>query len=113
MSIKVQCPQCQLVAAAPEGHAGRHVRCKRCNAKFPLPYGIPTLPVLPESPVVIDRYEVRELLGTGSFGSVFRAFDPRLRREIALKVLKTEMTASPQAIDRFLREAKAAAKLDH
>jgi len=111
------------VAAAPEGHAGRHVRCKRCNAKFPLPHGVPTLPVapgavgrapvLPESPVVIDRYEVRELLGSGSFGSVYRAFDPRLGREVALKVLRTEMTSSPQAVERFLREAKAAAKLDH
>jgi formylglycine-generating enzyme required for sulfatase activity len=123
MSIKVQCPQCQTVAAAPEGHAGRHVRCKRCNAKFPLPHGVPTLPVaagavgrapvLPESPTVIDRYEVRELLGSGSFGSVYRAYDPRLGREVALKVLRTEMTASPQTVERFLREAKAAAKLDH
>src|ERR1019366_9032411 len=123
MSIKVQCPQCQLVAAAPDGYAGRHVRCKRCNAKFPLPHGAPTLPlapgalgrapVLPDSPLVIDRYEVRVLLGSGSFGSVYRAFDPRLGREVALKVLKTEMTASPQAVERFLREAKAAAKLDH
>jgi eukaryotic-like serine/threonine-protein kinase len=123
MSIKVQCPQCQLVAAAPDGHAGRHVRCKRCNAKFPLPHGAPTLPVapgavgrapvLPESPTVIDRYEVRELLGSGSFGSVYRAFDPRLGREVALKVLRSEMTASPQTVERFLREAKAAAKLDH
>jgi formylglycine-generating enzyme required for sulfatase activity/serine/threonine protein kinase len=111
------------VAAAPEGHAGRHVRCKRCNAKFPLPHGVPTLPVaagaigrapvLPESPTVIERYEVRELLGSGSFGSVYRAFDPWLGREVALKVLRTEMTASPQAVERFLREAKAAAKLDH
>ncbi len=123
MSIKVQCPQCQAVAAAPEGHAGRHVRCKRCNTKFPLPRGVPTLPVgagvagrspvLAESPVIIDRYEVRELLGSGSFGSVYRAFDPRLGREVALKVLRTEMTSSPQAVERFLREAKAAAKLDH
>jgi eukaryotic-like serine/threonine-protein kinase len=123
MSIKVQCPKCQLVAAAPDGHAGRYVRCKRCNTKFPLPHGVPTLPVvagaigrapvLPESPTVIDRYEVRELLGSGSFGSVYRAFDPRLGREVALKVLKTEMTASPQTVERFLREAKAAAKLDH
>ena len=123
MSIKVQCPQCSLVAAAPDGHAGRHVRCKRCNAKFPLPHGVPTLPVaagavgrapvLPESPVVIDRYEVRELLGSGSFGSVYRALDPRLGRDVALKVLRTEMTSTPQTVERFLREAKAAAKLDH
>ncbi len=123
MSIKVQCPQCRLVAAAPDGHAGRYVRCKRCNSKFQLPQGVPTLPVAPgaagraaipsQSPTVVDRYEVRELLGSGSYGSVYRAFDPRLGREVALKVLRAEMTASPQAVERFLREAKAAAKLDH
>ena len=45
MSIKVQCPQCRTVSAAPDGHAGRFVRCKRCNTKFLIPQGLPTLPV--------------------------------------------------------------------
>lgn len=119
MSIKLQCPECKTVSLAPDGRAGQYVRCKRCNAKFTLPHGVPTLPVTPgavspapvppESPTIIDRYEVRQLLGVGSFGSVYRAFDPRLGREVALKVLRPELTSSAQTVERFLREAKAAA----
>ena len=82
--------------------------------RYPLsPDAVGRAPVVPGSPTVIDRYEVRELLGSGSYGSVYRAFDPRLGREVALKVLRAEMTSSSQAVERFLREAKAAAKLDH
>ncbi len=67
----------------------------------------------PELPANIDRYEVRAYLGGGTFGVVYRAFDPRLGREVALKVLRAEMVTSAQAVERFLREARAAAKLLH
>ncbi len=67
----------------------------------------------PRLPASIDRYQVRQLLGAGSFGCVYRAYDSKLERDVALKVLRAEMTDSPQAVKRFLREAKAAAKLFH
>jgi eukaryotic-like serine/threonine-protein kinase len=67
----------------------------------------------PKLPAAIGRYEVRELLGEGAFGAVYRAFDPHLEREVALKVLRSEWMTSPQAVERFLREAKAAARLLH
>jgi serine/threonine protein kinase len=110
MPIQMQCPQCQAKAALPDGHAGRPVRCKVCKATFTIP---PDAGANPDQPTVIDRYLVRELLGEGSFGCVYRAFDPRLERDVALKVLRPQMMSSAQAVERFLREAKSAAKLLH
>ena len=63
----------------------------------------------------IDRYEVLRLLGSGGFGSVYRARHVHTDAEVALKVLKRQLNADAQMIERFLREAKAAAAVgsDH
>ena len=59
----------------------------------------------------IDRYEVKNLLGVGGFGSVYRARHVHTDAEVALKVLKRALNADQAMIDRFLREAKAAASV--
>src|SRR5262249_51866924 len=59
------------------------------------------------------RFLIRRELGRGAFGIVFLAHDPHLRREVALKVPRAEVLVSPEARQRFLREARAAAGLDH
>src|SRR5262245_31915980 len=61
----------------------------------------------------LGPYRVLALLGEGGMGLVFRAEDPRLRRQVALKVMKPERASRPQARERFLREARAMAALDH
>src|SRR5579884_621745 len=61
----------------------------------------------------VGRFEVRARLGAGAFGEVFRAFDPQLQREVALKVPHTGTLDSPSKVERFLREARAAAGLRH
>lgn len=60
-----------------------------------------------------DRFEIRRLLGHGGFGVVLLALDRRLGREVALKVPRPEVLVSRDMRHRFLREAQAAAALDH
>jgi tetratricopeptide (TPR) repeat protein len=60
-----------------------------------------------------DRFEIRRMLGHGGFGVVLLAFDKRLQRDVALKVPRPEILASRDMRERFLREAQAAASLDH
>ena len=63
--------------------------------------------------VDLERYEVRGVLGRGGMGVVYEAWDKDLERPIALKVLSQTGGLSPAARQRFLREAKAAARLVH
>ena len=60
----------------------------------------------------LGRFQLRERLGDGGFGQVFLAFDPRLDRDVALKVLK-QPDPNERMMERFFREARAAARLDH
>ncbi len=64
-------------------------------------------------PARLGRFEIRRELGHGSFGRVFLAYDSVLRREVALKVPRLEFLPHPELRERFQREARAAARLDH
>jgi len=59
------------------------------------------------------RFRIVRGLGQGGFGVVFQAWDPAMRRTVALKVPQPEALLSPDVRKRFLREAQAAAGLDH
>lgn len=65
------------------------------------------------SELVLGQYVILDLLGVGGMGQVFRARHRRLDRVDALKVIRPEHVASPNALRRFLREARAAARLSH
>jgi eukaryotic-like serine/threonine-protein kinase len=61
----------------------------------------------------LDGYEILGLLGAGGMGEVYRARDPALRREVAIKVLPTFVAQNPDRLRRFEQEAQAAAALNH
>ncbi|MEO5887312.1 MAG: protein kinase [Anaerolineales bacterium] len=60
-----------------------------------------------------SRYELREELGRGGMATVYRAYDPLFEREVALKILKPELLENVHLRERFERETKIIAKLEH
>jgi hypothetical protein len=63
--------------------------------------------------LVLGNYVVLDKIGQGGMGQVFKAMHRRMERIVALKVLPAKMMGSPDAVERFHREVKAAARLEH
>jgi hypothetical protein len=70
-------------------------------------------PFQADLPLTIGRFRILERLGAGAFGTVYLCHDPQVDREVALKIPQPGLLESPAAIERFLREAKAAGQLRH
>jgi Tol biopolymer transport system component len=65
------------------------------------------------TPEKLGHYEVVSLLGKGGMGEVYRAHDPKLGRDVALKILPEDLGRDPERLARFRREAKVLATLNH
>lgn len=61
----------------------------------------------------VGKYEIREQLGRGGMGAVYRAYDPVMEREVAIKVILDLALDVPEIKERFTREARTAGKLSH
>ncbi len=66
-----------------------------------------------EAGTKLGPYEILSPLGAGGMGEVYRAKDTKLDREVAIKVLPADVASSPERLQRFEREAKTVAALNH
>lgn len=65
------------------------------------------------SPTQLGKYRIESEIGRGGMGIVYRAYDPTLDRPVAIKVLPPHLAGEKEFVRRFLREARAAARLHH
>ena len=137
MPLTVRCPNCQHRFDLADTVAGRQIVCGNCKARFvaggstvtaapAAPSAVtiiprttlpnPTASIGPSGPpngLLGDRYELRSELGQGAFGVVYLAFDGRLSREVAIKMLKSEALGDADAVRRFETEAQVTARMEH
>jgi serine/threonine protein kinase len=135
--VPVRCrnPACAREGRVPAAYRGQTVRCTRCGQQFLVPLedepgradsSAETVVFRMTPPVVewwveggtslprrVGRFVPRAEIGRGAFGIVYRAYDPQLDREVALKVSQAGVLDTPQRVARFLREGRAAARLLH
>jgi serine/threonine protein kinase/WD40 repeat protein len=67
----------------------------------------------PASTVAVPGYELGECIGEGAFGAVYRAVQPSLGREVAIKAIRAELADDPRFVQRFESEAQLVARLEH
>ncbi|MDB5349654.1 MAG: prkC 29 [Planctomycetota bacterium] len=127
MPVKVLCPNpdCSASYSVSEAQVGRAARCKKCGTKFTLSGDSSLSGSSPsgesgeEAAGAIDLpnpfgpYEIHRKLGQGGMGAVYLAHDPRLDRPVALKLPHVSTGDGPEVLDRFQREARAAAGFRH
>ncbi|MBO6935003.1 MAG: serine/threonine protein kinase [Deltaproteobacteria bacterium] len=63
--------------------------------------------------MLLDQFRIEEAIGAGGMGTVYRARQTSLNRDVAIKILHSELTRNPDAVRRFRREAKVATQLEH
>ncbi|MDP6381224.1 MAG: protein kinase, partial [Phycisphaerae bacterium] len=126
----VACPKCSAPYRFDKAKIGQSVSCSKCGHQWspsspsPKPTG-ETHAAKPRAAGAarkpdrmigrkIDSFEIQQRMGSGGFGVVYRAFDSDLERPVALKILPPNLArAGKHRINRFLREARSAARLSH
>ena len=109
---RLSCPHCSTEIEVDDTGVNE-VLCPACGIKFRVEEQPSTSTWVPETLPQLGRFELLAQVGQGTFGTVYRARDTVLQRLVAIKVPRSGSLATPQDEDRFEREARAAALLDH
>ncbi len=107
---RIRCPYCNTPFPAPVPGVPL-AACPECGGSFRIENG--GLPETVEEVRQFGRFLLLDRVGQGSFGTVWRARDPKLDRIVALKIPHERLLTSPRDVDRCLSEALAAAGLRH
>lgn len=97
------------------------VTCGGCGAKVFIPGDLAPLQTTPCTkcnfplmmPLRLRQFELLMPIGSGGMGTVYRAYDTVLQREVAVKLMKKEMAEEAKGLDNFVQEARACASLNH
>jgi WD40 repeat protein/tRNA A-37 threonylcarbamoyl transferase component Bud32/tetratricopeptide (TPR) repeat protein len=114
----VRCPHCQNPIELTVVPASGEVICAACGSTFRLEFGsTATWGHRAQGHRApgrrLGRFELLQAVGSGGFGTVYKAHDPKLDRTVAVKVPRTGNLPDGQELDRFLREARSTAQLRH
>ena len=97
------------------------VDCSSCGSKVFIPADLPPLEWTPCSkcradvmmPMMLRQFKLLRPIASGGMGTVYRALDTSLNREVAVKLMKDELQTDPDAVESFQIEARACASLNH
>jgi tetratricopeptide (TPR) repeat protein/tRNA A-37 threonylcarbamoyl transferase component Bud32 len=112
--MRFNCPLCHNPIEIAHTNTGEELECPVCGSSFRLETALAsTLAQAAESKRQIGRFELRAHLGTGAFGSVHKAHDPKLDRFVAIKIPRLTNIEGTESLARFFREAQSNAQLRH
>jgi serine/threonine protein kinase len=109
---RLSCPHCAKSIVLDAAAAQDEITCPACGTSFRLDLEEPPNATA-EVPPHLGQFELLDVLGQGAFGTVYRARDTELNRLVAVKVPRGGRSITPVDVQRIVREARNAARLNH